>query len=186
MPKTELGTGQGTDPLPFRSDFRRRTGVERLPKRAALEGTLANVRSLTVDAARTCLAGGALAYRLTTDGPATVRLSDGRSIDLPRAGTFEGRVAAPTLSAKRACVSKRRITLHVRRPRGMRIRSLTVRVNGKRVRTQRGNRRRTTVDLRGLPKGRVRVLVVVRGTKDGRKAVVRDRRDYRTCTPGRS
>jgi hypothetical protein len=44
----------------------------------------------------------------------------------------------------------------------------------------RGRRHAAVVDLRGLPKGRFTVRIVVTGT-DGR--VLRGSRRYRTCTP---
>ena len=59
---------------------------------------------------------------------------------------------------------------------------LTVRVNGKLVRTVRGKRITAQVDLRGLPRGRFRVKIEVR-TVDGRK--VSATRRYRTCAPKR-
>ena len=62
------------------------------------------------------------------------------------------------------------------------MRSLIVYVNGRRVKRVRGNRSRTTVNLRGLPRGRVRVTVVVNAVRRGRAIKVRDRRTYRTCT----
>jgi hypothetical protein len=67
----------------------------------------------------------------------------------------------------------------------MRVRSLSVLVNGRRVRVLHGNRSRVGVSLRGLPRGTVHVRVVVRGVRGGRAATVRDARTYRTCTPKR-
>jgi hypothetical protein len=74
-------------------------------------------------------------------------------------------VLAPT----RTCVSRRRFTIRVRgtRPR--------VTVAGKRVPVRRG---RAVVDLRGRPRGTVKVKVVAR--REGK--VVRETRTYRTCT----
>jgi dienelactone hydrolase len=181
VPVTETGNGGGPGPVPWTSDFRRRTATKALPRRAALEGTLRNVASLTVDSTATCLAAGALSYKLTTDGPATLRLSDGRTLAITGAGTHAGTLAAPTLSASRSCVSRRAIRLHVRRPRGARVRSITLLVNGRRAKRVRGNRARTTVSLRGLPKGTVRVRAVVHAVRRGKRIVVRDTRTYRTC-----
>ena len=185
VPVLESGQGSGPDPVPWQSDFHRQTGTRPIDKRPALEGTLSNAGSVQVDAARTCLDGRAMTYKLTTDGPADVALTDGRTIHLAGQGTHEGHLAAKPLSAAgRACVSRRTIRLHVRRPRGMRVRKLTILVNGKRRRTIRGRRARRralTVSLRGLPKGRVRVTVVVRGTRKGKRRIVRDTRRYRTC-----
>jgi cytochrome c peroxidase len=80
----------------------------------------------------------------------------------------------------RTCKSKRNFTVRLYRPRGDRIRRVSVVVNGRRVvdlRTARS--RRAPVDLRGLPKGIVRVKIVARTAK-GREIVTL--RKYRTCT----
>jgi hypothetical protein len=63
------------------------------------------------------------------------------------------------------------------------VRSITLFVNGRRVRTIRRDRARTTVSLRGLPKGTVYVRAIIRATRHGRRITVRDARTYRTCTP---
>ena len=182
---TQTGNSAGPGPVPWTSDLRRQTGLKALPERTALEGSLKNVSSLTVDAGATCLGDGALSYKITTDGPATLTLSDGRTVAFDGAGTHSGTLAAPTLSAPRACVSRRSILLHVHRPRGARVRSITLLVNGRRVKRIRGNRARTTVSLRGLPKGTVRVRAVVHAVRHRRRITVRDTRTYRTCTPKR-
>ena len=108
LPITEPGRSSGSDPVPWTSDYRRVTGSKKLAVANRLEGTLANVASLNVDTARACLGEGALDYKLETDGPATIRLSDGRSIELPRAGKHEGSIAAvprppAAPAAARAC-----------------------------------------------------------------------------------
>ncbi|MBI5103986.1 MAG: hypothetical protein HZB46_03165, partial [Solirubrobacterales bacterium] len=91
---------------------------------------------------------------------------------------FAARGAA-TLPAARSCSSRRAFRIRLRRaPKGDRIRSAVVTVNGKRVRTLRGRRVTARVDLRGLPKGTFRVAITVR-TKKGR--VLRSARTYRTC-----
>jgi len=185
VPVTTTGNSAGQGPVPWTSDFRKRTGSKALPRRQALEGSLKNVASLTVDAQATCLGDGPLTYKLTTDGPATLRFSDGRSLRLDGAGTHSGTLAAPTLSARRACVSRRSIRLHVHRPRGARVRSITLLVNGKRVKRVRGDRAVTTVSLRGLPKRTVHVRAVVHVVRRGKRLTVRDARTYHTCTKRR-
>lgn len=86
-----------------------------------------------------------------------------------------------SLPSSRSCQSRRRFTIRLRRaPRGDALRSATVTVNGKRVKVVRGRRLRAPVDLRGLPKGTVRVAVTVR-TRKGR--TLRSTRTYRTCVP---
>jgi alpha-D-xyloside xylohydrolase len=81
------------------------------------------------------------------------------------------------------CRSRRRFTIRIVRPRRDRIASARVYVNGRRVRTRRvGGRVRARVDLRGLPRGRFTVRIVVR-TARGRTYVAKRR--YRTCVSGR-
>ncbi len=109
----------------------------------------------------------------------------------PEGGAVQGaglggpRATAPSAvelpSAKR-CASRRSFAVRFRRaPKGDRIRTVSVTVNGKRLRTVRGTRL-TRVDLRGLPKGTVRVVLTARTAK-GR--VLRSARTYRTCTKKR-
>jgi ABC-2 type transport system ATP-binding protein len=74
------------------------------------------------------------------------------------------------------CVSHRRFVIRLPRARrGDRVRSAVVRVAGKRIRS---TRTKATIDLRGRPKGTVRVTITVRTAK-GR--VLRSSRSYRTC-----
>jgi dienelactone hydrolase len=86
----EEGSHAGEDPLPWVSEYRVRSGVTAATTVARLEGTLANVASLTIDAAATCLESGSVGYAITTDGPVIVRLSNGRTLSLAAAGTHEG------------------------------------------------------------------------------------------------
>lgn len=51
--------------------------------------TAVNLGSVTLDAARMKLRGGAR-YTVVTDGPLTIRFTDGRTLELPAAGTHEG------------------------------------------------------------------------------------------------
>jgi hypothetical protein len=63
-----------------------------LPEVALANGftlTAVNLGSVTLDADRMKLGRNA-AYTIVTDGPLEVRLSDGRELSLPAAGTFEG------------------------------------------------------------------------------------------------
>jgi dienelactone hydrolase len=101
--------------------------------------------------------------------------------DGPTPPAAAARTTAPgaTLPSTRSCRSRRAFPIRLRRPRGDRITRVTVALNGRRVRNLRGRSlRRTRVDLRGLPRTRVRVTVVVRTAK-GRRIVTR--RTYRTC-----
>ncbi|MEK6789772.1 MAG: prolyl oligopeptidase family serine peptidase [Pseudomonadota bacterium] len=89
MPAGIVGRRQGIDPVLWISDNRTTAAPKALAAEALLEGSLANLKSLSIDAAQTCLAGKPVHYRLSSDGPVTLRLSDGRSVTLA-AGNSEG------------------------------------------------------------------------------------------------
>ena len=88
------------------------------------------------------------------------------------------------LPASRSCLSRRDFVIRLVRPqrRGERLTSAVVFVNGRQVAVRRGRRLRSTVNLRGLPRGRIVVRIVAR-TNLGHKLV--SRRAYLTCTPKR-
>jgi predicted acyl esterase len=87
--------------------------------------------------------------------------------------------SAARLPSSRRCASRRHFIIHLKKaPKGDRIKKVTVTINGKRQKILRGKRIRARVDLRGLPKGTVRVLITVR-TKKGRTR--RSARTYHTC-----
>ncbi len=87
-----------------------------------------------------------------------------------------------TLPSNKKCASRRSFRIRLKSPKGVKLASATVRVNGKLVKTVKGKRLTAPVDLRGLPKGSFTVKVEAR-TTDGR--VVRDTRRYRTCVANR-
>ncbi len=84
---------------------------------------------------------------------------------------------AVQLPSTKPCRSRRDFTIRLRR--GVRVRVAQVFVNGKLKKTVR-NSRRARIDLKGLPRGRYTVRVVVRTA--GGKRIVQTRR-YRTCVP---
>jgi hypothetical protein len=87
------------------------------------------------------------------------------------------------LPSPRRCVSRRSFRVHVLAPRGQRLRSAQVYVNGRRVRVLTGRRALAApVDLRGLRAGVVKVRLVVR-TTSGRTYT--RTRTYHTCVPQR-
>ncbi|MBA2346669.1 MAG: lipase [Solirubrobacterales bacterium] len=90
------------------------------------------------------------------------------------AGSCPASATAPATG--KSCVSRRRFT--VRLPRGLR--SVSVTLNGKRLKTRRAanGRRTSVVDLRG--RGRGRVTLRVKGRSADGKLVKRTRK-YRTC-----
>ncbi|HKY89809.1 MAG TPA: prolyl oligopeptidase family serine peptidase [Nevskiaceae bacterium] len=88
---TEDSIALGAGPVPFvwRHDARRVVATAPSMPEARLQGALTNIASLTIDAAGACVDGAALAYAITTDGPAQLAFSDGRALTL-RAGLNEG------------------------------------------------------------------------------------------------
>jgi dienelactone hydrolase len=90
IPVLETGSNVGEDPVPWYSEFRARTGEEPLPQSSLLTGTLNNVAELIVNVAGACLSG-TVTYDIVSDGPATLRLSNGRGVNLATGqnqGTF--------------------------------------------------------------------------------------------------
>ena len=83
------------------------------------------------------------------------------------------------LPSAKTCLSRRQITIRIRAPRGVKVKSATVSINGRKRTTTKKSR--ALVNLRGLPRGTVRVQV--RATlSSGRKLTIK--RTYRTCTAG--
>jgi Right handed beta helix region len=79
----------------------------------------------------------------------------------------------------RRCVSRRKFRIRLRTPHGTKITLVSVQVNRKRVKTLRGRRITSVVNLKGLPKGRFKVKITLH-TADGRK--ISGTRRYHTCT----
>lgn len=88
---------------------------------------------------------------------------------------------APRAQLPGDCVSRRRLTITLPRPRGMRIRKASVTLDGEPVPVRRGRRMTAVIDLRGRPRGRAVVRIRLQGTRRGRPAVVRRTRAFRTC-----
>ena len=87
----------------------------------------------------------------------------------------------PPVQVVTECRSLRRFTIRLRERRARAVRSAQVRVNGRRVAVMRrrsDHRLVAVVDLRGLPRGKYRVVITAR-LRDGRSA--RWVRSYRTC-----
>jgi hypothetical protein len=76
------------------------------------------------------------------------------------------------------CLTTRRIRIRIRKVRGIRVGAVAVYVNGKAVKVYRGKRSTRRIELRGLPRGTVRVRIVA-ATMDGR--LIRESRRYHIC-----
>jgi hypothetical protein len=82
------------------------------------------------------------------------------------------------LPSARNCVSRRRFTVRLKVPLGARVVSATITINGKVKARVTGGRTRAPVNLRGLPKGKVKVKIATKAS-DGR--TYKSTRTYRTC-----
>jgi hypothetical protein len=82
-------------------------------------------------------------------------------------------------STTKRCASRRVIRIHLRAPRGVKLRSAVVKYRSRTVRLK-GRKLRTWVDLRGVPKGRFTVKITITST---RGQVFRTTRRFKTCTP---
>ena len=117
--------------------------------------------------------------------PSTAAPGDGAGADPAAAVTPPPPPApAPVMGAgsvQRACVSRRRFTIHFHRlPRGQRYVSAAVRIDGRVATVRRGKTWTAVADLRGRAPKTLRVTIRAR-TSTGR--IVRDVRVYRTCAP---
>ncbi|WCB96960.1 hydrolase [Baekduia alba] len=89
--------------------------------------------------------------------------------------TIDGQAA---ISLPSSCVSKRRITFHLAAPAGKIFKKVTVRLGGKTFKTLKGKAIKSTVSLKGLPRGRFTLTIV--GTLNSGKTV-KQTRHYVTC-----
>jgi hypothetical protein len=102
----------------------------------------------------------------TTPGPTT-------TVDPAAAVTAEKLISLPPA---KQCLSRRTVTVKIKPPAGVKVKSVASTVNGKKNTSAKGAK--TTVTLRGLPKGKVKVTVTATLTT-GRKLTVK--RTYKTC-----
>jgi hypothetical protein len=177
--------------------------------RNAFDATLTGARAVTLDSRRMRLAAReTVTGAVSTQAP--LRLSvlgrfglntrarvDGRevdphlmasavSVDVPAGQhevVFDHPPGAGVLGVRgaRGCTSRRRFQIRLPRPRGDRLVSARVLVNGFPAHTFRGRRLRANINLHGLPRGTVHVTIVAR-TARGR--TLRQQRTYHTCRPG--
>lgn len=94
----------------------------------------------------------------------------------PTAGPAQPVYKTPLPPLAKACLSVRDFT--IRLPRGVKARSVSVTVDGRRATVTRGKRITARVNLRGTPKRIVVVKVVVTDSRGKRKTTLRR---YRTC-----
>jgi hypothetical protein len=80
-----------------------------------------------------------------------------------------------SLPSTKSCLSRRKLIVRVHAPRGVNVKTVGVTINGNKIRRVKGSR---AINLRGLPRGTVRVSVRVT-LSTGRKLTLK--RTYRTC-----
>lgn len=88
----------GADPVAWTAQEFLVTGEDPVVQPHILEAELANVASLEIDTndfTGACIAGDAIDYEITTDGPTLLTFSDGSEIDMPSAGTYSGALPEP-------------------------------------------------------------------------------------------
>ena len=104
--------------------------------------------------------------------------------EIALAGAPASKVAgAFGLPATKACVSRRRFAVHVRRPAGVTIATVRLTLNGKSLKVRKSQGRfAATVDLRGLKKGTYALGIRVT-TASGK--TLKGKRRYRTCAKRR-
>ena len=86
------------------------------------------------------------------------------------------------LPSPKICLSKRAFLVHPRAPRGVRLVSVEIQINGKTVKKGAIHNGATTVSLVGLPKGTFVVSLI---TKSSGGQTYADIRTFHTCVPGK-
>ena len=86
------------------------------------------------------------------------------------------------LPSTRMCLSRRKFVVHPRAPKGVKLVSVVIQINGKTVKTGRLSKDRTSVSLIGLPKGTFKVSLI---TKSSTGKLYEDIRTFHTCVPGK-
>ncbi len=86
------------------------------------------------------------------------------------------------LPSTKICLSRRKFIVHPRAPKGVKLVSVTVQINGRTVKTGRLSNRATSVSLVGLPKGTFKIGLI---TKSSKGKIYEDIRTFHTCVPGK-
>jgi hypothetical protein len=84
------------------------------------------------------------------------------------------------LPSTKICLSKRKFTVHPRAPKGVKLVSVEILINGKLAKKGTLSNRATTLSLIGLPKGTFRVALI---TKSSKGQTYEDVRTFHTCVP---
>jgi uncharacterized delta-60 repeat protein len=119
----------------------------------------------------------------TTDTTTTTTTTTETQTTPPPAAKPVAAASTNPLPVAKSCVSRRSFKIRLRIPHGDVATSATVKVNGKQVKVVKGSRLRAAIDLRGLPKGKATISIVVK-LAHGKKPLTGSR-VYRTCMPKR-
>ena len=136
----------------------------------------------TATTTTTTTSGGGGAPAATPPPPATTTARPPVSSAPPLAPVSPKASAFVTLPSAKRCVSRRRLRIALRIPRGQRVKGARVLVDGRRRATRSASRFTAPVNLKGLPKGTFTVTVEVT-LADGRRLT--QRRRLRTCAARR-
>jgi hypothetical protein len=124
----------------------------------------------------------------TTTPPPKTTVPPPRTVDPPIGPTgskppaFGPNGVITGLPSTKRCVSRRNFEIRIKKRRGRTYATANIFLNSKQVVARRGSRVTAPIDLRGLPKGRFTVRIVV-VTVTGE--VIAGTRKYRTCTKKR-
>ena len=86
------------------------------------------------------------------------------------------------LPSSKICLSRRKFVVHPRAPKGVKLVSVEVEINGKLVKKGKLSNHATSVSLVGLPKGTFKVALITRSSKG---KVYEEVRTFHTCVPGK-
>ncbi|MGA2452261.1 MAG: hypothetical protein ABSG93_01985 [Solirubrobacteraceae bacterium] len=86
------------------------------------------------------------------------------------------------LPSSKICLSKRHFLVHPRAPKGVKLVSIEVQINGKFVKKAKLSKHATTVSLVGLPKGTFKVALITTSSKG---KIYEEARTFHTCVPGK-
>jgi hypothetical protein len=84
------------------------------------------------------------------------------------------------LPSSKMCLSKRHFIVHPRGPKGVKLVSIEVQINGKFIKKTKLSKHATTVSLVGLPKGTFKVALISTSSKG---KIYEEVRTYHTCVP---
>jgi hypothetical protein len=86
------------------------------------------------------------------------------------------------LPSSKVCLSRRKFLVHPRAPKGVKLVSVEVQINGKFVKKGKLNAHATSVSLVGLPKGTFKVALITTSSKG---KIYEEVRTFHTCVPGK-